>query len=81
MVNRSVTSYDEETTFKTLFEIFVKEGRSEVVVTHRGEPTGIVIRDDLAGLIEPRSIRRSSADTDVRVSDDPCGTLDPCAVG
>ena len=55
MADRNVACYDEEAAFNTLFDFFIRDGRSEVVVTHRGEPTGIVERDELAGLIEPRS--------------------------
>lgn len=65
IANRNIPSYDEETTFKTLFEFFVSDGRSEVVITHRGEPTGIVMRDDLAGLIEPRPSRQGDAEGSV----------------
>ena len=65
MADRNVACYDEESAFGTLFDFFIRDGRSEVVVTHRGEPMGIVARDELAGLIEPRPGERGGESSPV----------------
>lgn len=69
---KEIACFQEESSFRELFDYFVDGSGDAVAVLHDGSPVGLVSREDLAALIEPMSAPtetrdRSESDTSVAV--------------
>lgn len=52
LIKPDVVTFDETARFETLFEFFVDDPRSEIVIVEKDRPRGLVTRQSLAALIE-----------------------------